>query len=105
MFVVVLDYRKPLEEVDRLMPEHVAFLEECYRAGVFVACGRKVPRTGGVILALSPSREDLETILSHDPFVREGVATFEIIEFRTSLHHPAFAVFADAGTRAVEDVP
>ena len=79
MFVIVLEYRKPLAEVDRLMPEHVAFLEECYRAGAFVACGRQVPRKGGVILALSPSREDLEMIMSHDPFVREGVASFEII--------------------------
>ena len=103
MFVVLLSYTKPLEEVDALMRDHVRFLEECYRAGIFIASGRQVPRTGGVILATTPKRVDLEMILKEDPFVREGAAEIEIIEFRTSLHHPALAPFADKGTRAVLD--
>lgn len=105
MFLVLLTYDKPLAEIDRRMRDHVAFLEECYRAGVFLASGRRVPRSGGVILAVAPSRADLETVMSHDPFVREGLARFEIVEFRTSLHHPALARFADRGTRAVRDAP
>ena len=43
--------------------------------------------------------------MGHDPFVREGVADCEIVEFRTSFHHPAFAPFADPRTRRVSDVP
>jgi uncharacterized protein YciI len=86
------------------MAEHVAFLEECFRAGVFLASGRQVPRRGGVILAVAPSREDLEAVIRHDPFVVHGLARYEIVEFRTSLHHPALARFADPGTRAVRDV-
>jgi uncharacterized protein YciI len=105
MFVIVLEYVKPLREIDRLMSAHVAFLEECYRAGVFLASGRQVPRTGGVILAASPSREDLETVMKHDPFVAQGAATYDIIEFRTSMHHPCLAPFADPRTRAMRDVP
>ena len=105
MFVILLTYTKPLSEIDRLMREHVEFLEECYRAGVFVTSGRRVPRNGGVILAVAPDKDELETIMSHDPFVRNEAATFEIVEFRTSLHHPALAAFADPRTRAVKDVP
>ena len=105
VFVVLLTYEKPLAEVDRLMREHVGFLEDCYRAGVFLACGRQVPRNGGVILAVSAKREDLDDVMQHDPFVREGVASYEIVEFRSSLHHPALAPFADPGTRAVREVP
>ena len=105
MFVVILRYQKPLEDVDGLMRDHVRFLEECYRAGVFIASGRQVPRTGGVILAVGPRREDIDAIMKQDPFVREGVATVEIVEFRTSLYHPALARFADRGTRVVRDVP
>lgn len=105
MFVVLLKYEEPLEEIDRLMPEHVAFLRRCYRAGVFFASGRQVPREGGVILAVAPNREDLEEILEADPFVREGAASFRIVEFKTSLHHPALAPFADPGTSPVKDVP
>lgn len=105
MFLVLLTYERPLAEVDRRMGAHVAFLEECYRAGIFLASGRQVPRSGGVILAVAASRADLETVMERDPFVREGLARFEIVEFRTSLHHPILARFADRGTRAVRDVP
>ena len=105
MFLVRLNYEAPLAEIDRLMPAHVRFLEECFRAGVFVAAGRQVPRTGGIILARAAPLRDLEEVMRHDPFVVEGAATFEITEFRTSLHHPGFAPFADKGTRPVRDAP
>lgn len=105
MFVILLTYERPLAEIDRRMAAHVAFLEEGYRAGVFLASGRQVPRTGGVILAVSPTRKELEAVMELDPFVREGLARFEVVEFRTSLHHPALARFADPRTRAVRDVP
>ncbi len=105
MFVVRLTYEKPLGEIDRLMRPHVAFLEECFRAGVFLAAGRQQPRTGGVILATGDSQEDLETIMQHDPFMQAGAASYEIVEFRSSLHHPALAPFADPRTRVVNDVP
>jgi uncharacterized protein YciI len=101
MFVVLLTYERPLAEIDRAMQAHVAFLEEGYRAGLFLACGRQVPRRGGVILAVAASREDLEAFVERDPFVLEGLASFEIVEFRTSLHHPALSRFADPRTRAV----
>jgi uncharacterized protein YciI len=105
MFLVLLTYERPLDEIDRLMDAHVAFLETCYREGRFLASGRRVPRTGGVILALAASRAELEEVMRRDPFVAEGLARFEIVEFRTSLHHPALSPFADPRTRAVRDVP
>jgi len=84
MFVVLLTYEKGLAEIDRLMREHVRFLQEQYDAGVFVASGRRVPRTGGVILASGTDKASLEAIMARDPFVREGAARFEVIEFTPS---------------------
>ena len=104
MFVVLLTYLRPLPEIDRSMRAHVTFLEQNYRKGLFLASGRQVPRRGGVILAVAPSREAVEALMQDDPFVRQGLASFEIVEFRTSLHHPALSRFADPGTRAVRGV-
>jgi uncharacterized protein YciI len=104
MFVVLLTYKRPLEEIDRSMRSHVAFLEEGYRKGLFLASGRQVPRRGGVILAMAASRDEVEAYMQHDPFVRDGLATFDVVEFRTSLHHPALSRFADPKTRAVRSV-
>jgi uncharacterized protein YciI len=101
MFLVLLRYKVPLEEVDANMKAHVTYLKKWYARGVFVVSGRRVPRTGGVILAKANSEDELRGILAEDPFVTEGVADFELIEFRTSMHARAFAPFADSGTRPV----
>jgi uncharacterized protein YciI len=84
MFVLLLTYVRPLEEVDALMREHVAWLNEHYDAGRFVVSGRRVPRTGGVIVARGDERDEIERIATTDPFVSGGVATCEVIQFRAS---------------------
>ncbi|MGD9968824.1 MAG: YciI family protein [Sulfuricurvum sp.] len=91
MFIISLTYIKPLEEVDALLEEHVAFLKEQYALGHFLASGRKVPRTGGIILACAISREEIETIISLDPFYRHGVAEYTITEFTPTMTSDDFA--------------
>ncbi|MEM1125678.1 MAG: YciI family protein [Bacteroidota bacterium] len=81
MFVVDLTYRVPLDEVDVHLEAHRRFLAEQYAAGVFVASGPKVPRTGGVILARSDSPEHLAAVLARDPFHVHGVAAYRVTEF------------------------
>jgi uncharacterized protein YciI len=84
VFVLLLTYVKPLEEVDALMRRHVAWLDEHYEAGRFLVSGRRMPRTGGVIVARGDSREEIEAIAASDPFVAGGVATVEVVQFRAS---------------------
>ena len=88
MFVINLNYIVPLEEIDAHMIEHVKFLRKYYKQNVFVASGRKVPRTGGIILALAKSKEAIEQIISEDPFHVHRLAEFTITEFLTSQYHP-----------------
>lgn len=85
MFIVDLLYIKSLEEVDANLEAHVAYLNEQYARGVFLASGRKVPRTGGVILARCDSRESLDAVLEQDPFKRNGVARYTVTEFVPSM--------------------
>lgn len=85
MFIVLLRYIKPLSEVDRCVEEHREFLERYYSSGNFLLSGRKEPRTGGVILAKAESLAEIESIIQNDPFHREKIANYEIIEFRPSM--------------------
>lgn len=85
MFVVDVHYIAPLEEVDRALADHVTFLQEGYAKGVFLASGRKIPRTGGVILAGNVSREELDAILDGDPFKQRGIAVYTVTEFVASM--------------------
>lgn len=86
MFVVELIYQVALAEIDAHMKAHMAFLKQHYAAGTFLISGRKVPRDGGIILAVADSREALEAIVKQDPFVARGLADFRLIEFRASQH-------------------
>ena len=46
--------------------------------------GRKIPREGGIILAVGESRQEIEAIAQQDPFYTQGLADIRIIEFRAS---------------------
>jgi uncharacterized protein YciI len=80
-YVVSLHYIAPLNAIDAAMRSHVAFLETHRKAGVFIAWGRKVPRSGGIILACGESRADIERIMKDDPFVARRLAEVEVTEF------------------------
>ena len=86
MFVIELIYKAPLSEIDAHMRAHVRFLNKYYASGHFLVSGRKIPRDGGIILAVAGGREQVEAIVSEDPFVARGLADVRIIEFRASQH-------------------
>jgi uncharacterized protein YciI len=84
MFVIELIYKADLEKIDAHMGAHMKFLRKYYAAGNFLVSGRKVPREGGIILAVGQSRDEVESIAKEDPFVQRGLAEFRVIEFRAS---------------------
>jgi uncharacterized protein YciI len=92
MFIVTLTYIRPLEELDALMDAHVSWLKTHYESGLFVASGRQVPRKGGVILARSGDRAALEALLARDPFVQNGVARTDVIEFVPRMTAPGVEI-------------
>lgn len=95
MFLVILTYQKPLDVIDVLLEAHVHYLDDQYGRGVFLASGRREPRTGGVIIARAESRSVLEAILAEDPFAREGAASYEVIEFIPGKVAPQLAALLD----------
>ena len=64
--MLVLTYKKPLEEVDRLMGSHVVWLKKHFDDGTFIACGRQIPRTGGIIIAGNQPKDKIEAIIEID---------------------------------------
>jgi len=84
MFVIELIYKAPLADIDASMRAHMKFVNKYYASGNFLVSGRKIPRDGGIILAVGDSREQIETIAREDPFYARGLADFRVIEFRAS---------------------
>jgi uncharacterized protein YciI len=84
MFVIELVYKADLAAIDAHMAAHVIFLKKYYAAGNFLVSGRKIPRDGGIILAVGKNRRQIEAIVEEDPFCKHGLADFRIVEFRAS---------------------
>ncbi|WP_174802210.1 YciI family protein [Martelella limonii] len=94
MIIISLHYIRPLEEVEKHFDGHIAWLNRYYENGTFVASGRKVPRTGGVIIARG-TLSDIEQICREDPFVSEGVAEFAATEVNFSRTLPSLEGLKD----------
>ncbi|WP_192457584.1 YciI family protein [Musicola keenii] len=92
MYIISLTYKAPLDEVENLLESHVTWLKQGYAQGVFIASGRKNPRTGGVILATSIERAELDDFLKRDPF--QAVADYEVIDFQPSMTTDNFTSLA-----------
>ena len=90
MFIVNLTYAKELSEVDSFISEHNAFLDKFYAENKFICSGRKVPRSGGIILANAKDRSELDEIIRQDPFFKIGIAKYEITEFSPTKFVPDF---------------
>jgi uncharacterized protein YciI len=86
MFIIELTYRASLADIDANMKAHVQFLKKYYAAGNFLVSGRKIPRDGGIIVAVGKSRGEVEAIARADPFCQRGLADVRIVEFRASQH-------------------
>jgi len=95
MFLIDVEYEVPLAEVDAALDGHVAFLRRQYERGVFLASGRKVPRTGGIILARGVASAELEAILAADPFKERGLARYTVTEFVASMTAPELDRFRE----------
>ena len=85
VYIVILIYIKPLDEIDAAIPAHVEWLKKGYAEGIFLVSGRRIPRNGGVILAKCESLASLEERLREDPFQRLKLTTVEIIPFEPSM--------------------
>lgn len=95
MYAIILDYTVPLDQIDEHLAEHVAWLDQHYAEGTFLASGRREPRTGGVILARDLPQDDLEAITATDPFAQHQLATHTLVRFHPSKLAEALATHTD----------
>jgi uncharacterized protein YciI len=88
MFIVQLNYKVEISEVDRYLQAHREFLDYHYKQGLFLASGPMKPRTGGILIALTKDREYLESVLKQDPYHLAEIADYQLIEFTPVKHRP-----------------
>jgi uncharacterized protein YciI len=87
-FLVEITYQAPLEEIDKVKPEHRAFLQQGYDSGLLLYSGRQVPPASGLILARAESQEALEMFFAGDPYRIAGMGNYRFVEFGPTKFQP-----------------
>jgi len=91
MYILFINPTRSPEELKPVFPVHRQFLDSYCKAGKFILTGGLTARPAGVVLANVSSEDELKAILAEDPFVREQVAEYEVIEFKPSWYHENLA--------------
>lgn len=86
LFIVILNYKEPLDKVNSIREEHLDFIRGYVNQGKFLTAGRQTPPLGGVVVAHNTHKEELESILKKDPYYTNGLADHTIIEFTPGLY-------------------
>ncbi len=93
MFVIILKYTYGLEVIEKYVDLHRHFLDKYYSLNKFICSGAQIPRTGGIILCRAANREEVNQIISEDPFYKMKAAEYEVIEFNPSKFAEGFGKF------------
>lgn len=93
MFVVILKYKKSIEEVMKNLDAHITFLNKYYAQNKFICSGRQEPRTGGIIICKAKDKSEVSSMILEDPFYKNGIAEYETIEFLPTKYAEGFENF------------
>ncbi len=93
IFIASLTYTAPIERIDAVLDDHLAWLNAGHEAGHFIAWGPREPRDGGLIFVKAASREEAERLLAEDPFMTEGLADLSIMQWTPRFAFPGLEAF------------
>jgi uncharacterized protein YciI len=91
MYIVMIAYVAPREEIDYLLPDHIEWLTKHYDAGYFLCSGRRPTHTGRVIITRPMPRARLEALLATDPLDMARMVRHEVVEFEATRTAPELA--------------
>ncbi len=77
-FVIQLEMCSDLGAFRKVIPEHIAYLEDLHQRGVLIAAGPFRDGRGGMILIETVDEAAAENIAREDPFVRQGVERYTL---------------------------
>jgi uncharacterized protein YciI len=86
--IAIVRYRKPLEDVLKVVDEHRAYLKDLKSKGVLLVSGPLDPRYGGALLLRLPDGSEDAALLAvrdGDPFVKRGVAQYELLPWAPNI--------------------
>lgn len=85
-FLIESTFTQPFESFGEIVAEHRAYLQQGYDAGWMLLSGPKADRSGGVLIAQADNAETLAAFFANDPYNRNHLAHYRIVEFIAAKH-------------------
>ncbi len=86
--IAIIRYRRPLEEMLKVVDAHRAYLGELKAKGTLLVSGPFEPRNGGAILLRVPDEgalAALDAVRDGDPYIKAGIAQYEILPWKPGI--------------------
>lgn len=88
MFVSVLTYKKSPADHPGALLRHRNWADELVRREKVILSGPQASGEGGVMVFAVKTRDELDILMAEDPFLTEGIAEYEVIEFKARAYDP-----------------
>lgn len=89
--LVLIRYRRPLDEVQPVTAAHREYLAELQAAGLLLASGPLDPRSGGALLLRVPDDDPgaLDRLRDGDPYWQHGLVNYELLPWQPGIGREA----------------
>ncbi|MBV9576548.1 MAG: hypothetical protein JO149_07980 [Gammaproteobacteria bacterium] len=94
MYLLIVSYVKPAEEVTPHIETHSVWVKKYLKEGIFLMAGQKKSKLGGAILVKSMDKNTLRKIIEEDSYVTADVAEYQIIDFDCKATAPGLELLA-----------
>jgi len=96
MYILNVSYIEQPANVEPVVAPHTAWVKKHFAEGLFLFAGPKKSGLGGVILAKSIERPELDRIIAEDPYVTERVAEYQVLDFDCKAAEPSLALLTSS---------
>lgn len=86
-YLIESEFLRPFGTFGEAVAAHRAWLQHWYDQGVLLCSGPKSDRSGGVILGRAEDASTLLALIEGDPYAREGLARYRLVEFEAAKRH------------------
>ncbi len=93
MFIITVKYLCSIEQIEKHLAAHRAFLDKYYKNKMLICSGPQNPRTGGIIVSNASNRTSVEKMITEDPFYLNKLAEYSIVEFEPVKYASEFEPF------------
>ena len=87
-FIVEITFTAEPKQMAAVRPEHRDYLQTGFERGLLLFSAPMKPMTGGIVVARTKSRQEIEQFFAFDPYHLKKVAIYRFIEFEPVFFQP-----------------